>query len=90
VAAREAAEGGGGGGGVVEGSETANRARGGLQLPIHSPMIYLSFLQRHPDLKSMISSPRSVNHIYCIVAQDRGTFIRWYLFVGGEISRSRR
>jgi hypothetical protein len=36
---------------------------------------HLSFLQRHPDLKSMISSPRSVDRI---VAQDRGTFIRWF------------
>lgn len=40
---------------------------------------HLSFLQRHPDLKSRISSPRSMDRI---VAQDRATFVRWFhLFI---------
>jgi DDE superfamily endonuclease len=36
---------------------------------------HLSFLQRHPDLKSKISAPRSMDRI---LAQDRSTFIAWF------------
>jgi hypothetical protein len=36
---------------------------------------HLSFLQHHPDLKSMISSPRNVDRI---IAQDRRTLIRLF------------
>ena len=38
---------------------------------------HLAFLQRHwnPDLKSQISSPRSMDRI---VAQDRAIFVRWF------------
>lgn len=41
---------------------------------------HLAFLQRHPDLKSKISSPRSMDRI---TAQDRNIFVRWFdLFLG--------
>ena len=36
---------------------------------------HLAFLQRHPDLKSQIISPRSMDRI---VAQDRAIFVRWF------------
>ena len=36
---------------------------------------HLAFLQRHPDLKSQIASPRSMDRI---VAQDRAIFVRWF------------
>ncbi|KAN0071143.1 hypothetical protein V8E54_010574 [Elaphomyces granulatus] len=36
---------------------------------------HLSFLQRHPDLKTRISAPRSMDRI---LAQDRSTFIAWF------------
>jgi hypothetical protein len=36
---------------------------------------HLSFLQRHSDLKSKISEPRSMDRI---LAQDRSTFIAWF------------
>lgn len=36
---------------------------------------HLSFLRRHPDLKSKISSPRSMDRI---IAQDRGIFVSWF------------
>ncbi|KAN0067847.1 hypothetical protein V8E54_014094 [Elaphomyces granulatus] len=43
---------------------------------------HLSFLQRHPDLKTRISAPRSMDRI---LAQDRSTFIAWFnLFLKQE------